>query len=273
MVLFRGTVRIRRLDKATLDLPGLGVCLEGEAGLGGAADPELGFASLIDDPSSSARILSSLASRPPTAWERNEPHPVFFVGAAILDQRGHFVVVRPLGLAINEGRCVPFLQVSPSGDDAADVAQLERQTAEFDGCRQVLLSNTGTDGGGVVMTTAKGPEAEKGRPCVVKEGSYLSWELSVAPEVHCASSKLCARSRSLGVMKAAVANQLAAQSGRRDGSRPGAIGSSDHLRPVRGACPPVCPTWSFFQWWFRAEDPVQQSLPPVIFPSLYPLLT
>jgi len=138
-------------------LPGLGVFLEGEAGLGGAAEPALGFPSFVDDASSSARILSSLASRPPTAWERNEPHPVFFVGAAILDQRGHFVVVKPLGLAINEGRCVPFLQVSPSGDDAADVAQLELQTVEFDGCRQVhFLRIRGTYGGGVLMTTAKG---------------------------------------------------------------------------------------------------------------------
>lgn len=34
------------------------------------------------------------------------------------------------------------------------------------------------------------------------------------------------------VMKAAVANQLAPQSGRRDGSRLGAIGRSDHLYPV-----------------------------------------
>lgn len=109
-------------------MPGLADCLEGEAGLGGEAGPALGLASLVDDASSSARILSSLASRPPTAWERNEPHPVFLVGAAILDQRGHFVVVKPLGLAINEGRCVPFLQVSPSGDDAADVAQLQLPT-------------------------------------------------------------------------------------------------------------------------------------------------
>lgn len=135
MVLLRDTVRIRRPDKETWDLPGLAVCLEGEAGLGWAAEPGLGFASLADDASSSARILSSLASRPPTAWERNEPHPVFLVGAAILDQRGHFGVVKPLGLAINEGRCVPFLQVSPSGDDAGDVAQLQLQI-ELDGRRQ-----------------------------------------------------------------------------------------------------------------------------------------
>lgn len=58
------------------------------------------------------------------------------------------------------------------------------------------------------------------------------------------------------VMKAAVANQLAPQSGRRDGSRLGAIGRSDHLYPVSPPqllCVP-CPTLSFFQRWFRGED-------------------
>lgn len=146
-------------------MPGLADCLEGEAGLGGEAGPALGLASLVDDASSSARILSSLASRPPTAWERNEPHPVFLVGAAILDQRGHFVVVKPLGLAINEGRCVPFLQVSPSGDDAADVAQLQLPTRIRRSPPSPLPLNAGdgVGGGGVLMTTAKSGSVLKRR--------------------------------------------------------------------------------------------------------------
>lgn len=166
MVLSRSIVRIRRLDKETLDLPGLADCLEGEAGLGGAAEPALGFASLVDA-SSSARILSSLASRPPTAWERNEPHPVFLVGAAILNQRGHFVVVKPLGLAINEGRCVPFLQVSPSGDGAADVAQLQLQTR----IRRSPPSPLPLDAGNGVGGGGLDDDGEEELGVVEKEGS------------------------------------------------------------------------------------------------------
>jgi len=46
-------------------------------------------------------------------------------------------------------------------------------------------------------------------------------------------------------MKAAVANQLATQSGTRDGSRLGAIGSSDHLRPVSPGPRPHVPPGHF----------------------------
>ena len=88
--------------------------MEGDAGLGGVAEEASGFASFVAGPPSSARILSSLASRPAAAWDRNEPHPVFLVGAAILDQRGHFEVVKPLDLAI-KGETWPFFASQSMG--------------------------------------------------------------------------------------------------------------------------------------------------------------
>jgi len=80
------------LDKGFLATCGnrniLGLCFKGDGGAGAVVSVDGSFVSLDwlgVDSSPSASMVSSRASTPATALERNEPHPddVCFAGAAI----------------------------------------------------------------------------------------------------------------------------------------------------------------------------------------------